>query len=549
MISHPGLTSGRGLSFILRPSAFGISNPRSRYAASVVTGLLLLACFPRLDWNFLVWLAVLPLLLAVTAEPRLGRAFLLGYVAGAVFLAGSCYWLIDVMERYGKLDPALSVGVLVLLVLVFAVFFGAFGLMEGWAARRSLDWALVLAPFAWVATELARTLLITGFPWNLLGYAVPGAGLCQLASVTAVYGLSFLAVATSALLAAALLNAGLMGGTKRQVWLPAASWLVLLLVGNWVLAPPLMRPGPAIAYLLQPDVPLDERVQDEWAPWRDPKPLGRLVAASLDAVRGQTTGPGSGAGANRSGEAPVRLIIWAENPAPFYFSRDPVFRAAMENLVRETHAYIVFNTVTFAGSDNTRPKNSAIVLDPSGRRILQYDKIHLVPFGEYVPAWGFPGKIGKITAEVSDFVPGSDFRTASSPDGSIGVFICYEDIFPQLVRRLTPGGPGVLVSISNDSWYDDSPADAQHLAMARFRAIESRRYLLRATNDGITTAIDPYGRVLQSLPRHVERVLAARFAFVSERTFYTAHGDVFAWLCVAATIGALVLSMPVSKRE
>ncbi|MGO9273819.1 MAG: apolipoprotein N-acyltransferase [Terriglobia bacterium] len=527
------------------------SGPRVRwcYAASVLSGLLMVACFRGLHWRFLVWVAVIPLLVALTAAPRLRQALAIGYITGAVFMAGSCYWLVYVMQRYGNLGAALSVGVVALLALIFALFFAAFGLAVGWAAQRSLGWGLMVSPFAWVAAELARTYLITGFPWNLLGYAVGADGLRQLASVTAVYGLSFLAVATSAAVVGGW-RSGRSAG-RRKMWLAAASWVVLLLIANRLLAPPVAKSGPDLAYLLQPNVPLDEWVQEKWAPWHDPRPLNRLVTDSLDAVR---SSPANGAptrslsqglvqglvergeSANSVGAASMRIIVWAENPAPFYFQRDPVLTAAMTALARQAQAYVVFNTVTFAGSDYTLPKNSAIVLDPSGLQVLQYDKIHLVPFGEYVPAWAFPGKIGKITAQVGDFVRGSEYRTAPTPKGAIGVFICYEDIFPQLVRRLTPAGPGVLASISNDSWYDDSPAAAQHLETARFRAIENRRYLLRATNDGITTVIDPYGRIVESLPRHVERVLSAQFAFVRESTFYTLHGDVFAWLCVAATL-------------
>jgi len=528
------------------------SGPRVRwcYAASVLSGLLMVACFRGPHWNLLVWVAVIPLLVALTAAPRLRQAFTLGYITGVVFMAGSCYWLVYVTQRYGNLGAALSVGVVALLALIFAFFFAAFGLAVGWAAQRSPGWGLMLSPFAWVAAELARTYLITGFPWNLLGYAVGAGGLRQLGSITAVYGLSFLAVATSAVLAAVGQSRSI---GRRKMWLGAsraAGWVALLLIANRLLAPPVAKPGPDLAYLLQPAVPLDEWVQEKWAPWHDRQPLNRLVTDSLDTLRSEVPAPANGVAsralaqgqaeigesASSVGAAPMRIIVWAENPAPFYFRRDPVFTEATTALARQAQAYLVFNTVTFAGSGGTLPKNSAIVLDPSGLQLLQYDKIHLVPFGEYVPAWAFPGKIGKITAEVGDFVPGSEYRTATTPEGAIGVFICYEDIFPQLVRRLTPAGPGVLVSISNDSWYDDSPAAAQHLETARFRAIENRRYLLRATNDGITTVIDPYGRIVESLPRHVERVLSAQFAFVRESTFYTLHGDVFAWLCVAATL-------------
>jgi apolipoprotein N-acyltransferase len=451
----------------------------------------------------------------VLHERRLGRAFLLGYTTGAIFLAGSCYWFMDVMEHYGGMRPVLAFGVLVLFVVVFSAFFGAFGLVECWVARGSEVWALLLSPFLWVAIEIARTYLITGFPWNLLGYAVQATGLRQVASFTAVYGLSFLGAATSALLALLWLKS-----RQKSAWAMLASWCVLLVAANWALTPAASPPGARLACLVQPNIPMDVDSVVKWAPWRDPAPLEGLVAMSVASVAGE----------GKSGAPP--LIVWPENPAPFYFERDPIFRSAVERMAHQAHAYVVVGSVNYADRENTQPKNSAIVLDPEGRVLLMYDKMHLVPFGEYVPAWAFPGLVGKITHEAGNFVPGTSYHTAQAQDGAIGVFICYEAIFPQLVRRLVPDGPGVLVNISNDAWFGDSAAAVQHLEMARLRAIENRRFLLRATNDGITAVIDPYGRVIARLPRYQSAVLAGRFDYFAGRTFYSAHGDVFAWFSV-----------------
>ena len=503
-----------------------------RWAASALSGLLLVACFPKPSWHPLVWVACVPLLWALTWETRSWRAFGLGYVCGAVFLAGSCYWFTGVMERYGKLSGPLAWGLLALFVVVFSVFFGAFGLVEGWTAGKSPRLALAASPFCWVAMELARTYLITGFPWNLLGYAVAASGLRQVASRTAVYGLSFLAVATSALLVWAL---DLRRWKSR--WGVLAIWIALLVATNSLLAPPAPRPGSHPALLLQPDVPLDELALEAWEPWRDRTQLERLVSLT-EASRTSA--------AITSGAAP--LVVWAENPAPFYYGRDPIFSGAMETLARRTQAYVVFNTVTFASPDNSQPKNSALVLDPEGKLVFQYDKIHLVPFGEYVPAWAFPGKVGKITSEVGMFVPGQTYSVAQTAAGTIGGFICYEAIFPQLVRRLAQAGAEVLVNVSNDAWYGDSPAASQHLEMARLRAIENGRYLLRATNDGLTVVIDPYGRVRQEIPRHRPMVLDGWFDYEKGETFYTAHGDVFAWLCVIVAAG-MILAAGVTRQK
>lgn len=501
------------MNFQLNP----LEKPIYRYAASLLSGVLLFVCFPLPNWNLLVWIASVPLLVALVIERRPWHGFFLGYVSGAIFFAGSCYWFVYVMERHGGLGPVLAVGVLLLFVLVFSIYFGIYGLLVNWVARRSLTGALALSPFLWVAMEIARTYILTGFPWNLLGYAVQAIGLQRLATLTGVYGLSFLAMVTSALLAHVFVKPRCRRGQVALI-----GWLAFLMGANWIATPPASPSQGVAAILLQPDVPLDINILEHWEPWSDPTQLQKLVGMSAKAREGVGSASSS-----------PPLIVWSENPAPFYFDRDPVFREAMQKMARQTGSYVVVGTMITDTANGGRPRNSAIVLDPQGRELLQYDKIHLVPFGEYVPWWAFPGKIGKITLEVGDFVAGTHYQIAHTPEGGIGIFICYEAIFPQLVRRLTAQGATVLVTISDDTWFGDSSAAFQHLEMARMRAVENNRYVLRSTNDGITALIDPYGRVLATLPQHTRQVLTGRFTYRNGLTFYTAHGDVFAWMCVA----------------
>jgi apolipoprotein N-acyltransferase len=502
----------------------------TRFVACTLSGLLLVLCFPKAHLPRLVWVACLPMFIVLAKERRPKYAFLLGYVCGAVFFLGSCYWFVTVTRVYGGLPPALAVLVLILFVIIDATFLGGFGLAMGWAARRSAGWALVASPFLWVAMEVARTYLITGFPWNLLGYAVQATGLRQIASVTGVYGLSFLAAATSAVGAWLILKF-----RCKWAWLGAAGWVMLLLVGQWRLAPPPEAVGTELAVLLQPNVPLDGAELEAWIPWRDPTKLQQLVNLSVSAVE---------RAAIQNSKFKIQnsppLLIWSENPAPFYYTRDPVFRNTMQNLARQTHSIVILNTIIPVDAEGKSITNSAIVLDPEGREVARYDKIHLVPFGEYVPGWALPGLVHKITSEVGNFVPGSKYPVARTPAGGIGVFICYEAIIPQLARQLVENGAGVLVNISNDAWYGRSAAAYQHLEMARFRAIENHRYLLRATNNGLTTEIDPYGRVREQLPRYQQLVMPAFFDYETQLTFYSVHGDVFAWLCVV--IAALLLA-------
>jgi apolipoprotein N-acyltransferase len=623
----------------------------TRFIAAALSGLMLVACFPKIHLPGLVWVACLPLLAALAVEKRLKHAFLLGYVSGMFFFAGSCYWFTTVMELYGHLAPALAVAVLILFVIVDSTFFGGFGLVMGWAARRSPGWALAASPFLWVAMELARTYLLTGFPWNLLGYAVQASGVRQIASVAGVYGLSFLAVATSALMAWVLVSfrvslqtkietrkskleirpvsrgaeenshavsgsdsrtavfgfREIMSGPLVRAFAALLIWLALLLFAQWRLAPPPAAAGKELAVLVQPNVPLDEAELDAWIPWRDPTQLQRLVqfsvasvaiqdsrfkiqnsagtpsignrqstidnppaaapsignrqstidnppAAAPSIVNRQSTIDNPPAAAPPIGNRQSTidnppLLVWAENPAPFYFTRDPIFRHAMENMARQAHAFVIVNTIVPVNTEEGTITNSAITLDTEGRELSRYDKIHLVPFGEYVPGWALPGLVHKITSEVGNFVPGSSYPVAKSPGGGIGVFICYEAIVPQLARKLVANGAGVLVNISNDAWYGDSAAAYQHLEMARLRAIENHRYLLRATNDGLTTLIDPYGRVLQEIPRYQRLAMPAHFDFETRQTFYTAHGDAFAWLCAAAAAIMLALGTRSQKAD
>jgi apolipoprotein N-acyltransferase len=501
--------------------------------ASLLSGALLAACFPRFNLSFLVWIAPLPLLLAAVHERRLKRAYLLGALSGAVFLALSVYWFDFVMENYGHVPKPAALGVMVLFLILDSSYWGLFALTVAWMARRSYTSALLLSPFLWVTMELAETYgYFGGFPWNLLGYAVQPDGLRQFAAVIGVYGLSFIAFSTSILAAGALLATAVF---RRRALLVVVFWAAILVGYNRWFRPPALQQGRDLAILVQPDVPLNEAA-DQWAPWLNPAPLRQLTDLTLKTLR--ESAPGS--------QPP--LIVWSENSAPFFYGRDPIFRSAMQDLARQTHAYLVFGTVNFLGGGTSRPLNSADVLDPAGSLMIQYDKIHLVPFGEYVPAW-LDHWVGKITAEAGNYVPGSNYAFAGMGPGKMGLSICYEEIFPQLVRRVTPSGPSVMINISDDGWYGDTSARYQSQEMSRIRAIENRRYLLRATNDGVTSVIDPYGRVLQTLPPRTQGALAVHFDYESGETPYHALGDVFAGFCLAVAGVGVALRVRMSGRQ
>jgi apolipoprotein N-acyltransferase len=232
------------------------------------------------------------------------------------------------------------------------------------------------------------------------------------------------------------------------------------------------------------------------------------------------------------------LVVWPESPAPFE-EADPKFQQALIGIAQSVQAPLVVGNI---GADLTADGqlshyyNSAIVVGSDGSRVGRYDKIHLVPFGEYIPFQNLLTFAHKLTGRVSSFTRGDEHKVFRLGGHRYGVFICYEAVFANEVREFSQLGAEVLVNISDDGWYGDTSAPWQHLNMLRMRAIENRRWILRDTNNGVTASIDPYGRVRQSIPRHAVDALPAQYGFRSDITFYTAHGDLFAWLCVFSTL-------------
>ena len=281
------------------------------------------------------------------------------------------------------------------------------------------------------------------------------------------------------------------------------------------------------AYLVQTNIPQEAGLEIWDLPTQAPL-LDRLQALTTEAVGRQD---------------PPALVVWPEVPASFYFGEDSFTQEYAEGIARQTNSYFLMGIVALVRDpDVTKPLNSAILLNPGGGVISRYDKIHLVPFGEYVPLRGLLGFAGKLTDEIGDFIPGKRFVVSPLPGGQVGTFICYEAIFPDLVRRFVKDGAGVLVTISNDGWFGTSAARHQHLLMARMRAIENARYLLRATNTGITALIRPDGGISAELPPDEPGVLAMRWAFQNRQTFYSRHGD---WFAVAACMAALLACLAV----
>ncbi len=516
--------------------------PRAWIFASV-SGILQVLIFPNFSIYLLSWVALAPLIYAILkcreqdvvmvladggqflAPATAWQGFLLGYACGLIWYLGSCSWIFHVMHVYGGIGTGMSILLLVMFSLYLALYHGLFGLLLALIAARRNGFslrALVFTPFVWVAVELART-YITGFPWDLLGTTqIDNIPLTRIATVTGVYGLSF----EIALVNTAVAAAFLVPYARRKLLLTAALAAAIALHAG-KLAKPEAMPASHGATLVQADIPIQE---NDW-------PLDHLVQ-TLHSLADLSTRP-----QHEKPESPG-LILWPEAPAPFWVT-DLHLRSTLANIARSTGSYIIAGSIGIehTGEISRQPDifNSASVIAPSGAWTARYDKIHLVPFGEYVPFAHIFSFAGGLTRQIGTFARGRSRAPLDVGNMKVGVFICYESIFPNEVRHLADKGAEVLVNISNDGWYGEGGAPLQHLNMARMRAVENYRWLLRDTNTGVTAVIDPYGRIVAEAPRNQRVALQGAYGLEETTTFYTRHGDWFPFICAIITLTALLL--------
>ncbi len=498
-----------------------------RLLLALVSGVALALAYPSYDLPVLGWFAPALLVVAALGErPRF--AFLLGLVQGALSYGMSVPWVYTVLRRYGPLPVIQAGAVFALLIAATALFHAAFAGLLAWVSRSGLARACLAAPLLWVAMEYGMTSLpAIGFPWNLLGYVAAGnLALVQVTTITGIFGLSLLVASYNGLLAWVALQflRGKRSDAKTWVGVTAVT-AALVVVG--VVGPRFVpeAKGDHVAHLVQTNFPVAMNYPTDWMQTHAGE-MDELERISIDASH-KMPGP----------------VIWPEVPAPFWL-HDRIFQERAERIARGAgHGFLVGVLVLRPLSDGREgASNSAALLGPYGKLDFIYDKIHLVPFSEYVPwrRWLFFAK--DLTGLVGDFQPGSQYKVGDISGGPFSVYICYEAIFPNEVRRFTRAGAQLFANISDDGWFGGSGASGQHLAMARVRAVENRRWLLRDTNDGITVSVDPYGRIVARLPVDVRGELEAPFAFRSDLTPYARWGDWVAWLCVLAAIVLLLKS-------
>ncbi|MGD0100653.1 MAG: apolipoprotein N-acyltransferase [Acidobacteriota bacterium] len=493
-----------------------------------LTGILLAASFPRASQAYLAWVAFVPLILFLSRAKSVKGALGGGFIAGLLEYFPLLIWMPPVLTRYGGLSHALAWFAYLLLISVLSCYPAAACALTKYGHQRCGDAFILAFPFIWILSEYALSFSpFGGLPWLMAGYSQSRfLGIIQISDLTGVYGISFLLVWTGAGIAL------LLHRKARGILACAPAGIAIILISacciygrvelrKWGDLHPRSK-----AVMLQGNISFDD---PDWVQ-RDKFQDGYVrMADALNASRAD-------------------LLILPESPSPLNFESDSSYRRVLERLAGRFPLGLVFNNVSYRGTEQNRQYfNSAYFLDRNGTLEGLYDKIHLVPFGEYTPLKGALSFIDTISKDVDSFSPGDDYRVVTIGSHPANVIICFEAVFPRLVRRFVQRGSQLIINLTNDRWYGDSAAPYQHLEIARFRAVENRRYLLRAANSGISAFIEPTGRIQTSTGILRQAICEGHFDFIEADTLYTRYGDVFVLLCAIISCG-LVIGAGLHKR-
>jgi apolipoprotein N-acyltransferase len=499
----------------------------------MASALLLILSFPNFELWPLAWIGLVPFLL-VTARPlKAGRALLLGWLWGAVFFYGTCWWLTYPMIHFAHISAWLAYPLLVVPISLVALFPALFSLFLSRLVARFGLGAIFAAPLLWVSCEWARY-EVTGQLWNALGYSQAFHPLLiQPARWGGVYAISFLLLTINVAIAFIVLRRSAAAVILSLALLILTALALAGAFGQAITKPVLSNATSTLVIAVQPYVPMEG--SDD--PTAMEQLLNRHLELSLQGLH------------KRSADAFAnRLVIWPESPMNFSYSRDPHLRDVITNFARSNHTFVLLNSLEPA--PNEGGYNSAVMINEEGRIVAQYDKIRLMPFGEYVPLPHWLPGASSVRGIVGDFTPGRSYTLMPLGAFRAGVFICIEAAHPGVARAFTGAGAEVLINISNDGYLGPTPVMRQHLANAIFRAVENNRLLLRVTNNGISAYIDPSGKVMEETSGFEATVRAWPVRQNTEaRTFYTAHGDLLAYACALITLGLISATFMTRRKR
>jgi apolipoprotein N-acyltransferase len=509
-----------------------VPTPAETFLA-IASALLLVLSFPDFDLWWLAWIGLAPLLVVATRTPKAGRAFLLGWLWGLVFFYVSCWWLTYPMIHYARIAAPLAYILLLLPIIFVALFPALFCAALARLVFRFGPAGLLAGPLVWVSLELGRY-AITGQLWNALGYSQAFHPLLILsARWGGVFAISFFVLAVNTAIAFALMRRPITAvALLAGVLILGAPYLAAAINEGIDQAPNSGQPSHLII-AVQPNVPMegaDDPASMQWL-------LDHHLELSQQGLANRLYGPGGS-----------RLVVWPESPMNFSYSRDSQLRDAVATLARANHTAVLLNSLEPV--PNGGEYNSAILVNEEGQKLAQYDKIRLMPFGEYVPLPQWIPGASSVRGIVGDFTPGSKYTLMPLGDLRAGVFICIEAAHPGIARSFVNEGADVLINISNDGYLGPTPVMRQHLSNAILRAVENDRDVLRVTNSGISAYIDSSGRVMDSTPGFQPTVRVWTAGRKHEgTTFYTRHGNVFAYLCALVSLGFVAATFVTRTKQ
>lgn len=518
---------------------------------SIISGILLALSFPGANLSWLAYIALVPLLLSLKARSETmnpGQAFYAGAGTGLIFFLTLLYWIVNTVHQYGQLHVLLAVSILVLLCVYLCLYTGIFTLVIQWMyADRRFKKNIFLVPFSasflWVGLEYVRTYAFTGFSWGSLGYSqYKNPALIQIVDLTGVYGVSFMIVlvnfAVSDILG--MIRSRAMDKNLISVFITGFIFFSVVFYGTGQKnkIDGLNKKSPAaVVSIVQGNI----RQEVKWSWDFKFKTVEKYVRLSN----------------SLTGEKPD-LVIWPETSLPFYYGLEPDLSAMVQNCIREMDTDFLIGSPAFEKKEKTAegraPEinfyNRAYMFNRHGEVSGNWDKYHLVPFGEYVPFGKYLTFLGKITAQAGNFSPGqkkfAPLEFTENTTGQIhktGVLICFEILFPGIASRFVKNDADLLTTLTNDAWFGKSSAAMQHFSISVFRAVENRRTLVRAANTGISGFISPAGEILETTPVFEDRVLSLSVPLLNYQSFYSKHGDLFAICSILLFFAVTILGI------
>lgn len=539
-------------------------NNRKKIVLALFSGLLLTGAFPKIGIDRLAWIALVPLLLSLR-NVSLTERFRLGFIAGLIHYLTLVYWVAYTMKVYGELPLYLCIPVLFLFASYLALYTAGFSVLAGLWTKPLVSIAMI--PLSWTATEYLRAFLFTGIPWELLGYSqFNRLYLIQIADIFGVYGVSFLIALTNAVIF--LLFLYLIWNYKsvpeeskksffatyknsffaredqcrspeipKRLALGAPLLLILIFAavcfyGKWRidLSDRQIADAPSVtAAIVQGNIDQNKK----WDPAFQVETVQKYIRMSLSAESRKPD-----------------IVVWPETSVPFYFLHNTKLTDMIFDGIYGIGAdFLLGSPSAVKKGEEVYYYNSAYLIGRNGEVAGKYDKVHLVPFGEYVPLKEWLPFIGKLVENVGDFSTGNAGNTLMTDNCRLGILICYEIIFPNLAAAMAVNDADLLVNITNDAWYGTTSAPYQHFSMSIFRAVENKRSLIRSANTGISGFIDPVGRIMGKTALFKDAVIIRSVPLLKEKTLYTRYGDVFADICLGITAVFALIRLAFYRRK